>query len=77
MQADVIDLPETNKNWKLEWLQNQWKGEVKKVWKHAKVYTASMKYPTDKHRHHLQGGVGLIITDRWASRVMESGSDPL
>ena len=63
-QADVIALPETNKNWELEWLRNKWRGEVTRVWCHANVYTASIKNPSDKYGQHLQGGVGLIITNR-------------
>ena len=74
---DVITLLENNKKWELEWLWKQWAAEVRQVWQHAKVYTSSITAPTDKYLTHVQGGVGLIITKRWASRVVASGSDLL
>ena len=75
--VDVITLPETNKHWELEWLRKQWAAEVRQLWQHAKVYTSCITAPTDKYSTHVQGGVGLIITERWASRVVASGSDSL
>ena len=51
--VDVIALPETNKNWELYWLRNQWAGEVRRVWRHAKIYTASITAPTDRFATHI------------------------
>ena len=46
---DLIEFPETNKNLYLEWVRNKWIGEVKRVWKHTNIYTASLTKPSDKH----------------------------
>ena len=62
--VDVVALPETNKNWELEWLRRQWTRDVRQVWRHAKIYTASITAPIDKYSTHVQGGVGLIVTSR-------------
>ena len=75
--VDVISLPETNRNWQQEWIRNKWKREVTRVWLHAKVYCASIDKPAQPHATYVQGGVSLIVTDKWASRVMAHGSDQL
>ena len=76
-EVDVIALPETNRNWNKEWLRNKWTSEVKRVWRHAKVFYASLDRPADINAEFIQGGTCLIVTGKWASRVVEHGSDPL
>ena len=75
--VDIISLPETNRNWAKEWLQNKWKSEVQRVWRHAKVFFASIDKPNERHAKFVQGGACLIVTGKWASRVMTHGSDYL
>ena len=75
--ADIIALPETNRNWKKEWLRNKWKAEVQRVWRHLKVFFTSIDVPANPTADYLQGGACLIVTGAWASRVMEHGSDNL
>ena len=75
--VDIISLPETNRNWAKEWLQNRWKSEVQRVWRHAKVFSASIDQPTERRADFVQGGACLIVTGKWASRVMAYGSDYL
>ena len=75
--VDVIALPETNRNWQMEWIRNKWKNQVKRVWPHAKVYYASIDKPAQTRANYVHGGVSLIVTNCWASRVMEHGSDYL
>ena len=36
--VDIIALPETNRNWKKEYLRNKWKSEVQRVWRHSKFF---------------------------------------
>ena len=74
--VDIIALPETNKNWNQPWLREKWSRTVKRVWKHAKIYTSTIKTaPTNEH--YVQGGVSLIVTDKWSSRITGHGSDEL
>lgn len=73
--VDVIALPETNRNWQQEWVRNKWKREVKRVWPHAKVFGASLDRPAQPEAGYVHGGVSLIITNCWASRIMEHGND--
>ena len=54
--VDIISLPETNRNWAKEWLQNKWKSEVQQVWRHAKVFFTSIDLPTERHANFVQGG---------------------
>ena len=75
--ADVISLPETNCNWKTEWLRNKWSSEVQRVWRHSKVFYASIDKPADPRATYLPGGACLIVAGKWASRVIENGSDTL
>ena len=76
-EVDVIALPETNKNWKLEWLRSKWSSEVRRIWRHAKVYTSSISEPIDKRATFIQGGVSIIVTNKWSSRVITHGADSL
>ena len=64
---DIILLPETNRNWKKEWLQNKWKSEVQRVWRHSKVFFTSIDEPADPQADFVQGGACLIVTGKWAS----------
>ena len=73
--VNIIALPETNRNWKVPWLQDRWESEVQRVWRHAKVFNSSIN--TDQRNTKIQGGVSLIVTNRWASRVVDHGEDPL
>ena len=75
--VDVVSLPETNKNWNKEWLRNKWRGEVTRVWRHAKVFFTSIDKPAIATADHVQGGACLIVTDRWASRIVAHRSDDL
>ena len=76
-QANIIALLKTNKNWELEWLCNQWANEVNKVWHDTKVYTSRIKNPISKQSKNVQGGVGLIVTKKLASRIVENRSDAM
>ena len=53
--ADVIVIPEMNRNWQKEWIRNKWKGEVNRVWPHAKVYCTSIDKPAQPHAVFVQG----------------------
>ena len=75
--VDILSLPETNCNWTKEWLRNKWMGKAYRVWQHAKVFFTSIDQPASKYDNFVQGGACLIITGRWASRVMAHGSDSL
>ena len=75
--VDIIALPETNRNWKKEWLRNRWKNEVQMVWRHSKVFFTSIDEPVDPYADFVQGGSCLIIKGRWASRVVAHGGDDL
>lgn len=75
-ETDIIALPETNKNWNRAWTTEKWRRLVQSVWKHAKVYTATIQ-PAPQDEHYIQGGVSLIVTNKWASRVIANGTDPL
>ena len=61
--VDILALPETNKNWKKEYLRNKWKAEVQRVWRHSKVFFTSIDEPADPSADHLQGG-GVSHSDR-------------
>lgn len=74
--VDIIALPETNKNWNTPWIRQQWIKQVKTVWRHAKVYNSSIVSASTKDTH-VQGGVSLIVTNKWSSRVISHGEDPL
>ena len=54
--VDVIALPETNRNWRKEWLRNKWKGEVSRIWPHAKVFCASIEQKGSTQPDYVQGG---------------------
>ena len=73
--VNIIALPEANRNWKVPWLQDCWESEVQRVWRHTKVFNSSIN--TDQRNTKIQGGVSLIVTNCWASRVVVHGEDPL
>ena len=75
--VDVIALPESKRNWQQEWIQNKWRGEVKRIWPHAKVYCSSIDTPVQKYASYVQGGVSLIVMNSWESRVMTHDSNHL
>ena len=75
--VDAISLPETNCNWNIEWMRRRWIMEVKRVWRHSKVFFTSIDKPADPSASFLPGGACLIVTGKWASRVCDHGSDRL
>ena len=75
--VDVISLPETNCNWNIEWMRRRWTTEVRRVWRHSKVFFTSIDKPADPSVSFLPGGACLIVTGKWASRVCDHGSDRL
>ena len=52
------------------------KGKVRKIWNHAKIYTATMSTARADDQV-VQGGVGVIVINKWASRVIDHGVDIL
>merc|ERR1712194_622893 len=72
----IIALPEKNKNWNNPALVDKWSHTVNRVWKHATIYTLAITSSSSKDQH-VQGGVSLIVTNKWASRVIYHGSDEL
>ena len=74
--ADIIGLPETNQNWKHPYTVSRWTRQVRRVWPHAKVFTSSIT-TANRDRPYNRGGVSLIITNKWSSRVVNHGSDDL
>ena len=49
---------------------------VKKIWNHSQVVNTNM--PTiDTESDYQPGGVSIIVTNRWASQIVESGTDEM
>ena len=74
--VDLVVLPETNRNWQNRTIQRKWETVVRKVWKHAKILTTSTPVNYSEV-DYLAGGVGVIVTNKWSSRVVEVGVDTM
>jgi hypothetical protein len=71
----AICLAETNLNWNHSQHHVSLRRCLFRNWKSAKFQTS---VPEEKFLGNYQpGGTATIVTDRWTSRVIKSGSDPL
>ena len=75
-EVDIVVLPETNKNWNQPWLSSQWESQIKRVWKHAKVFNSTITN-APKDTSYIHGGVSIIVTNKWSSRIKDHGTDYL
>ena len=76
LEVDIIALPETNCNWKHKLTNAQWNNQVKRIWKHAKIFNSSIN-SVDPAKAYNRGRVSIIVTNKWASRVVDSRTDYL
>ena len=74
--ADIIGLPETNRNWKSKNVRYKWLRKVKQQLPNAKIIYAGMQHE-EQNEYTQHGGVTLIINEKWAGRITESGGEKM
>ena len=70
LQVDIIVLVETNKNWHHSTVRRKWEKLVKSTWKHSTMVMTNTPN-TYGYGEYQPGGVCIIVTNRYANRVVE------
>ena len=75
LDVDILCLPETNLNWRNEYVQEKWRKTVQRAWPKARIFYSSIS--GDKADTYRQGGVCTIVNRKWAPFVTSGTHDPL
>ena len=68
LEVDVLGLPETNLNWRNQYIRARWERVVKDVWPKSRIFYSSINVGENENVHK-QGGVCTIVTEKWAPFV--------
>ena len=70
----LINMPETNLDWKIEKVREQYGYRIKKHWPISRSTFAASKVRA-KGERFLPGGAASTVVGKWASRCLDSGQD--
>jgi exonuclease III len=69
---DIISMAETNINWQFGNSRRLVMQRIRRFWKRATLVTSSI---ASKNGPYQRGGVAMIITGKWATRICQTNSD--
>jgi len=73
-QVGVFGYSETNANWKMGKVRENFKEAMARVWDHSRMQTSTSSWKCESIGKH--GGTVMAATGRWTSRVHLAGDDP-
>ena len=71
----LINMPETNLDWKIEKVREQYGYRIKKHWGSSRSTFAASRVRA-KGERFLPGGAASTVVGKWVTRCLDSGQDP-
>ena len=76
VHADIIELPETNIDWRHPYIRDKWIKTIKQVWSKLGISIAC-NTKSQRAGVHRYGRVAIVVTARWVPYVEKIHKDNL
>jgi hypothetical protein len=68
---------ECNVDWQALTCRSDWQSTLRDLWPYSSFVTSSVPTVTNNQSQYLPGGTCTTVVDKWATRVLEKGSDQI